>query len=68
MTEAAKKARAAYMREWRSKNRERCKQYAINQWERRAERMAREQADRKEAQHDDNRRFPPDGNHSAGRR
>lgn len=42
MTEAAKKARAAYMREWRSKNRERCKQYAVNQWERRAERMAQE--------------------------
>lgn len=33
MTEAAKKARAAYMREWRSKNRERCKQYAVNQWD-----------------------------------
>ena len=38
MTEAAKKARAEYMRAWRSKNREKC-----NQWERRAERMAQEQ-------------------------
>ena len=47
MTEAAKKARAAYMREWRSKNRERCKQYAVNQWERRAKRMAQEKTDRK---------------------
>ena len=48
MTEAAKKARAAYMREWRSKSRERCKQYAVNQWERRAERMAQEQTAGKE--------------------
>ena len=43
MTDAAKKARAEYMRAWRSKNREKCKQYAVNQWERRAERMAQEQ-------------------------
>ena len=43
MTDAAKKARAEYMRAWRSKNREECKQYAVNQWERRAERMAQEQ-------------------------
>lgn len=55
MTDAAKKARAEYMRAWRSKNRERCKQYAINQWERRAVRMAREQADRKEARDDGSR-------------
>uniref|UniRef100_UPI00402A4969 hypothetical protein n=1 Tax=Gemmiger formicilis TaxID=745368 RepID=UPI00402A4969 len=50
MTEAAKKARAAYMREWRSKNRERCKQYAVNQWERRAERMAQERTSGKEVE------------------
>ena len=50
MTEAAKKARAAYMREWRSKNRERCKQYAVNQWERRAERIAQEQTSGKEVE------------------
>lgn len=55
MTEAAKKARAAYMREWRSKNRERCKQYAVNQWERRAERMAQEQTAGKEARDDGSR-------------
>lgn len=48
MTEAAKKARAAYMREWRSKNRERCKQYAVNQWERRAKRIAQERTVGKE--------------------
>lgn len=50
MTEAAKKARAAYMREWRSKNRERCKQYAVNQWERHAERMAQERTAGKEVE------------------
>lgn len=55
MTEAAKKARAAYMREWRRKNRERCKQYAVNQWERRAERMAQERTAGKEVQADANR-------------
>lgn len=55
MTDAAKKARAAYMREWRSKNRERCKQYAVNQWEHRAERMAQEQTAGKEVQADANR-------------
>lgn len=55
MTDAAKKARAEYMRAWRSKNREKCKQYAVNQWERRAERMAQEQAAGKEVQRDDGR-------------
>lgn len=55
MTDAAKKARAEYMRAWRSKNREKCKQYAVNQWERRAERMAQEQAARKVAQNDGKR-------------
>ena len=55
MTDAAKKARAEYMRVWRSKNPEKCKQYAINQWERRAERMAQERADGKDVQHDDKR-------------
>lgn len=55
MTDAAKKARAAYMREWRSKNRERCKQYAVNQWERRAERMAQEKIAGREVEADANR-------------
>ena len=66
MTDEAKKARAEYMRAWRSKNREKCKQYAVNQWERRAERMAQERADGKEAQHDGDRPLSPNGNHSAG--
>lgn len=55
MTEAAKNARAEYMRAWRSKNREKCKQYAVNQWERRAARMEQERATRKVAPNDDER-------------
>ena len=66
MTEAAKKARAAYMREWRSKNRERCKQYAVNQWERRAERRAQEQTAGKEVNEHVERRISPRGNHCTG--
>ena len=54
VVDAAKKARAEYMRVWRSKNPEKCKQYAINQWERRAERIAREQASGKEVPHNGN--------------
>ena len=55
MTDAAKKARAEYMRAWRSKNREKCKQYVINQWERRAARLAQERTDGKEARDDGSR-------------
>ena len=60
--------RREYYRQWRAKNKDRVREYNARYWAKRAERMAREQADRKEAQHDDNRRFSPDGNHSAGRR
>ena len=56
MTDAAKKARAEYMRAWRSKNREKCRQYAINQWERHAARMAQERADGKDVKNDDDNR------------
>ena len=48
MSDAAKKARAEYMRAWRSKNREKCKQYAVNQLERRAARLAQEQENESE--------------------
>ena len=58
MTEAAKKARAEYMRAWRSKNREKCKQYAVNQWERRAERMAQEQHESEAKSNDEFLIFP----------
>lgn len=36
MTEAAKRARAAYQREWRKRNPEKVRQYAENRWERKA--------------------------------
>lgn len=60
--------RREYYRQWRAKNKDRVREYNARYWAKRAERMAQEQADRKEVQHDDNRRFSPDGNHSAGRR
>lgn len=34
MSEAAKRARAAYMREWRKRNKEKVKQYDVHRWER----------------------------------
>ena len=34
MSEAAKRARAAYMREWRKRNKEKVKQYDAQRWER----------------------------------
>lgn len=40
MTEEAKRARAAYMREWRRRNPERTRQQRELYWQRRAERMA----------------------------
>lgn len=61
-------ARRAYLREWKKAHPDKVREYNARYWKRRAERMAREQADRKEVQHDDNRRFSLDGNHSAGRR
>lgn len=41
MTEAAKKARAAYLREWRKKHREATKRQNESYWER----IAKQQAD-----------------------
>lgn len=38
MNDAARAARAAYMREWRSRNRDRTREYADRYWTRRAER------------------------------
>ncbi len=40
MDEAAKAARAAYMRKWRAENRERLKQYQQRYWEKKAAQQA----------------------------
>lgn len=36
MTEAAKQTRAAYLREWRAKNKDKVKLYEERKWERKA--------------------------------
>ena len=40
MTEQAKEARRAYQREWRKKNREKCREYNVRHWEKIAANMA----------------------------
>lgn len=47
--------RREYYRQWRANNKDRIREYNARYWAKRAERMAREQADGKEVQHDDNR-------------
>lgn len=42
ISEAAKKARSNYLREWRKRNPEKTKQYAEKHWERIAERLMQE--------------------------
>lgn len=42
MTQEAKAARAAYMREWRKKNPEKVREYEARKWERRAEKEKKE--------------------------
>lgn len=48
-------ARRAYQREWKKTHPEKVREYNARYWAKRAERMAREQAAGKEAQHDDDR-------------
>jgi len=55
MKDVANEARREYYRQWRAKNKDKTREYAARYWAKRAERMAREQADGKEVQHDDNR-------------
>ena len=50
MTAEAKKARAAYMREWRRKNPEKQREYEAKKWERVAEQRRKERAAESEAQ------------------
>mgnify|MGYP004732961529 CR=1 FL=1 len=61
-------ARRAYLRDWKKAHPDKVREYNARYWKRRAERMAQERTVEKEVQHDDDRRFSPDGNHSAGRR
>ena len=44
MTAEAKAARAAYMREWRKRNREKAKEYDAKRWQRLADREAEKEA------------------------
>lgn len=48
LSEAAKKARKIYMKEWRERNRDKQRAYAENKWERRAERMNLKEGEKKQ--------------------
>ncbi len=45
MTDEAKKARAAYLREWRKKNPDKVKKQAENYWERQAKKAQEEKTE-----------------------
>jgi len=47
MKDVANEARREYYRQWRAKNKDKTREYAARYWAKRAERMAREQADGK---------------------
>lgn len=52
MQKFARDARNDYYRNWRANNKERVREYNARYWTKRAERMAQERADGKEAKKD----------------